>query len=116
MRVKSFLTIAIIILTAAVMFGQQDTRYDAGLNLPFNEKAGDVNPQTGNITLSFTDVTLPGRAGHNFTFGRTWALNQSNVFAMKQNSADGTNLLTSETIEQYNHMGAGWNTNLPYIF
>ena len=29
-----------------------DTRYDAGLNLPFNEKAGNVNPQTGNLTLT----------------------------------------------------------------
>ncbi len=101
---------------ATVAFSQNDSRYDSGLNLPFNEKAGDVNPQTGNITLSFTDVALPGRAGMNFTFSRIWALNQSNVFAMERNSIDGSNYLSSETIEQYNHIGAGWSASLPYVF
>jgi len=59
-----------------VLFAQQgDTRYDAGMNLPFNKQAGDVNPQTGNLTVSSQDVALAGRAGFNFSFGRIWALN-----------------------------------------
>jgi hypothetical protein len=97
----------------ATLRAQQDNRYDAGMNLPFNAKAGDVNPQTGNITVGFTDVRLPGRAGMDFTFGRMWSLNQSNVFNMY--SKDGTNRLNSQTIEKYNRLGTGFSANIPYI-
>jgi hypothetical protein len=112
---KKMLSI-ILLLLSPLAFSQQDTRYDAGLNLPFNEKAGDVNPQTGNITLNFTDVNLPGRAGYNFTFSRFYALNQSNVFAMGQDMVDGSNYSSSDTLEQFNRLGVGWSASLPYIF
>jgi hypothetical protein len=86
------------------------------MNLPFNEKAGEVNPQTGSITLSYTDVSLPGRAGLSFTFSRIWATNHSNVFAMNRNTTDGSNYLSSDTIEKYNHLRAGWSASIPYVF
>jgi hypothetical protein len=114
-----FRTITMLVLAAVLavnLCAQSDSRYDAGLNLPFNRKAGDVNPQTGNLTLSFTDVALPGRAGMNFSFSRVWSLNKSNVFNMDRNPYDQQNILTSDTIEQYSRMGAGWSTSLPYIF
>ena len=111
LRIIVFLGMA---LTAAAQ--ATDSRYDAGLNLPFNQKAGDVNPQSGNITLGYTDVSLTGRAGLNFVFARSWSLNQSNVFAMGRNSNDNMNFLTSDTIEAYNHLGVGWSSSLPYIF
>ena len=114
--VRNLIILALLIITPFAAFSQSDSRYDSGLNLPFNQKAGDVNPQTGNLTLSFTDLALPGRAGLNFSFSRIWSLNQSNVFNMNQNSYDGLNYLSSDTIEQYNHMGVGWSTSLPYIF
>ena len=41
----------LLILLPTLLFAQSDSRYDAGLNLPFNQKAGDVNPQTGNLSL-----------------------------------------------------------------
>lgn len=105
----------ILLLLAGSLFAQQDSRYDAGKNLPFNRKAGDVDPQTGNVTHQVTDLSLPGRAGMDFSFGRIWKTNQSNVFAMSRNTVDGSNRLTSHTIEAMNHMGAGWSTNQPYI-
>ena len=108
------LLLVVAALTAAAQ--ATDSRYDAGLNLPFNQKAGDVNPQSGNITLGYTDVSLTGRAGLNFVFARSWSLNQSNVFAMGRNSNDNMNFLTSDTIEAYNHLGVGWSSSLPYIF
>ena len=111
----SIVTLTILIIPV-LLPAQTDSRYDPGFNLPFNRKAGDVNPQTGNISLTYTDVSLPGRAGMDFTFTRVWALNQSNVFAMGKNPLDGLNHLTSDTIEQYNHMGVGWSTTIPYIF
>ncbi|MBN2444683.1 MAG: RHS repeat protein, partial [Spirochaetales bacterium] len=110
---KRIIILFVFLFTALCAFPQEDTRYDAGMNLPFNQKAGDVNPQTGNITISETDVSLPGRAGYNFSFGRIWSLNQSNIYNMYV--LDGENRLNSNTIEQYNRMGAGWNTTLPYI-
>ena len=107
--------IFLLLCIPAFVFTQTDTRYDAGKNLPFNEKAGEVNPQTGNITLSVTDLTLPGRAGMHFSFGRIWALNQSNVFSMYRNR-QGVNGLSSHTIERQNNMGVGWSSTLPYIY
>jgi len=73
--------------------------------LPFNEKAGDVNQQTGNLMLGFTDVSHPGRAGYGFSFGRIWSLNRSNVYTMYRDPDDGSNRLGSETIEKYSRMG-----------
>ncbi len=121
---KSILKVALlyIILSIGLLsyltpaYAATDTRYDSGLNLPFNEKAGNVNPQTGNLTVEVTDLELPGRAGLNFKFGRYWNLNQSNAFTMYRDPYDGSNKLNSETLEQYNRMGVGWSTNLPYIF
>lgn len=49
---KKVFMILVFITISLITYAQSDTRYDSGLNLPFNEKAGDVNPQTGNITLS----------------------------------------------------------------
>jgi hypothetical protein len=41
--IRSFLLVALFLLLSSVAFAQAtDSRYDAGLNLPFNEKAGDV--------------------------------------------------------------------------
>jgi RHS repeat-associated protein len=102
-------------INSAPALAVDDTRYDSGLNLPFNEKAGNVNPQTGNLTIEATDLELPGRGGLNFKFGRIWSLNQSNVFTMYQ-SSDGSNQLNSETMERYNRIGVGWSSNIPYIF
>jgi hypothetical protein len=104
-----------ILILSLFAFAQPDSRYDAGLNLPFNEKSGDANPQTGNLTLGATDVSLPGRGGLNFSFGRIWTLNQSNVFNMYQDFVDGFNKLNSETVEKYNRLGAGRSGSLPYI-
>ncbi len=106
----------LLLFTPSLGFTQSDTRYDSGLNLPFNKKAGNVNPQTGNITLKYTDVALPGRAGMNFTFTRIWNLNQSNVYAMNKSVYDGSSYLTSDTIEKYNNMGIGWTANIPYVY
>ena len=36
---KTVFTIALLLLVCVPLFSQEDTRYDAGLNLPFNEKA-----------------------------------------------------------------------------
>lgn len=105
----------IFLLLGNALSAQQDSRYDSDKNLPFNRKAGDVDPQTGNVTIQETDLTLPGRAGMDFSFGRIWKTNQSNVFAMSRDPLDGNNRLTGRTIEEANHLGAGWSTNLPCI-
>jgi hypothetical protein len=112
---KDLIVVFIIICLPFSTFPQADTRYDAGMNLPFNEKAGEVNPQTGNLSLSFTDVSLPGRGGMHFSFGRMWSLNQSNVFNMYWNQDVQNNRLNATTVAQQNNMGVGWSTNLPYI-
>ena len=105
-----------VIYPSQPVFAATDTRYDTGLNLPFNEKAGNVNPQTGNVGVQVTDLELPGRGGLNFRFSRFWNLNQSNAFTMYQSPDDGSNKLNSETMEGFNRLGVGWSTNLPYIF
>ncbi|MBN2440629.1 MAG: RHS repeat-associated core domain-containing protein [Spirochaetales bacterium] len=89
-----------------------DTRYNSHMNLPFNAKEGDVNPQTGDISIRATDVALPGRGGYNFTFDRIWSLNRANVFNMYY---DGGNKLNSNTIDRQVRMGAGWSSSLPFI-
>lgn len=114
-QIVKYLTIFLIVLGTIGVYGQSDNRYDAEKNLPFNQKAGDVNPQTGTITIGAGDVSLPGRAGMNFSFGRSWNLNQSNVYHMYQDINDGSNRLSTDTIERVNRMGIGWSTNLPYI-
>jgi hypothetical protein len=63
---KQFILSILIFLSVTTVSAQNDTRYDTDLNLPFNAKAGDVNQQTGSITIGATDVNLPGRAGMNF--------------------------------------------------
>jgi len=110
------ISIFLLLFLPVAAFSQEDTRYDAGMNLPFNEKAGDVNPQTGNLTIGVTDVSLPGRAGYGFVFGRVWSLNRSNVYTMYWDLNADNNRLGSETIEKYNHLGAGWSSNLPYVY
>ena len=100
----------ILILSAGMLSGQEDTRYDSDLNLPFNQKAGDVNPQTGGISLSAADVSLPGRAGMNFSFGRIWNLNQANVFNMYYDYYERTDRLDSQTPERLHHLGVGWSS------
>jgi|GEM_PF-2589150 len=113
LKIKMIAVIMIILLIGGLGFSQEDSRYDADKNLPFNEKAGDVNPQTGSITIGVTDVALPGRAGFDFSFGRIWSLSQANVFNMYYK--DGNNRLNSNTAARYNRMGIGWSTTLPYI-
>ena len=105
-----------ILSFATPTLAASDTRYDSGLNLPFNEKAGNVNPQTGVLTQEVTDLELPGRNGFNFKLDRVWNLNQANIFTMYRDSVDGSNKLNSETLEKYNRMGVGWSRNIPYIF
>jgi hypothetical protein len=112
---KRYFIISFFIFISLFAFTQQDIRYDADKNLPFNEKADDVNPQTGNVTISVTDIDLPGRAGMDFTFTRIWNLNQSNVYHMYQDPYDGSNRLSCDTLERVNRMGAGWSTTIPYI-
>jgi YD repeat-containing protein len=105
-----------VLITLALSTHAQDTRYHADKNLPFNQKAGEVNPQTGEVTLSYTDVALPGRAGMNFTFGRTWSLSQSAAFHMVYDQDIGNNVISGDTLERQNKMGVGWSTNLPYVY
>ena len=107
------MTILLAVICQCILIAEPDSRYDTGLNLPFNEKAGDVNPQTGNITLSFTDLALPGRGGFHFTYGRIWALNQSNVFNMYWDPENQVNELDSNTLERYNRLGTGWSSTIP---
>jgi hypothetical protein len=104
------------LITLALSTYAQDTRYHGDKNLPFNQKAGEVNPQTGEVTLSFTDVALPGRAGMNFTFGRTWSLSQSAAFHMDYDQDIANNIISGDTLERQNKMGVGWSTNLPYVY
>lgn len=108
------LIISVLFLLCSVTYSQEDSRYDSGFNLPFNEKAGDVNPQTGNITVHSTDVLLPGRAGFDFEYGRIWSLNKSNVFHMYRDS-EGRNRLGPAPVEKMNRMGSGWSSTLPRI-
>ena len=112
---KSKLIFILMMVVSLSGIYAQDTRYDADKNLPFNEKSGDVNPQTGNLTLNYTDVSLPGRAGFNFTFSRVWNLNTSNAFNMYQDKNDGSNKLSGNTAEKHYRMGTGWSNNIPYV-
>ncbi len=117
---KLLKAISIILFSSVSLlaFGESptDSRYNSDMNLPFNQKAGDVNPQTGDVTLNVTDLSLPGRAGFNFNFGRVWTSTQSNVFNMYQDRDNGQNRLDSSTVEVVNKLGAGWSSNLPYIY
>jgi hypothetical protein len=60
-QARAAIIVLILSLLSLYVYSQSDYRYDSGLNLPFNEKAGGVNTQTGNLTLSAQDVSLPGR-------------------------------------------------------
>ena len=97
--------ISLFLLLPALTFARSDSRYDVGLNLPFNQKAGDVNPQTGNLTINVTDLSLPGRAGMDFSFSRVWSLNQSNAYNMNRSSDDGHNYLSDDTTDRFNLSG-----------
>jgi YD repeat-containing protein len=110
-----FLSVFLFLLSAP-LFSQNDSRYDSGLNLPFNEKAGDLNPQTGSVTVQATDVSLPGRAGMDFSFGRVWTTAQSNVFAMSQDPVTNLNRLSTDTVESRTRLGAGWTSTVPMIY
>jgi YD repeat-containing protein len=118
MKKSNSIIIAILLsVVSTLAFGQAgDNRYHADKNLPFNQKAGEVNPQTGEVTLSFTDVALPGRAGMNFSFGRTWSLSRSGAFHMDYDQDIGNNIISGDTLERQNKMGVGWSTSLPYVY
>lgn len=115
MKTKAMLilAIALALLPLPSLWAQGDTRYNTDMNLPFNAKAGEVNPQTGDISLQVTDLSLPGRGGYGFSFGRTWTLSQSNAFNMY--FKDGANRLNSNTVERTSRLGAGWRSSLPVI-
>lgn len=108
--------ILVLFFVPGLLIAQSDNRYDSDMNLPFNAKNGDVNPQTGGVSLSYTDLSLPGRAGMDFTYSRFWTLNQSNVFNMYQDQTDGSNELNGDTLDKFNGLGIGWSSNIPYIF
>lgn len=112
---RTLLILTLVFIAGINLFAQQDSRYDSDKNLPFNQKAGDVDPQTGNVTLQVSDLVLQGRAGMNFSFGRIWKTNQSNIYTMSRNSVTGSNQLTMDTIEAQHNMGVGWSSTLPYI-
>jgi RHS repeat-associated protein len=115
-RVKKICLLIILLFVFGIgVSAQTDTRYDSDMNLPFNQKAGNVNPQTGNVSVSGTDVSLPGRAGMNFSFGRMWNLNQSSVYNMFFDSVTGLDTLDNETISKLNNLGIGWSSTLPVI-
>jgi len=48
---RTLTLLMLILLVCGGLWAQSDTRYDSGLNLPFNQKSGDVNPQSGSVTL-----------------------------------------------------------------
>ncbi len=115
MKNIKYIILLILFTASASLSAQEDSRYDSHLNLPFNEKAGDVNPQSGSVTINEIDVSLPGRGGLDFSFGRTWVTNRSNVYTMYWSDSAQNNALSSDTIEKRNRLGAGWSSNLPYI-
>ena len=114
-KIKSLLIILLLSILPAVIYSQEDSRYDSGMNLPFNRKAGNVNPQTGNVSAQMTDIALPGRAGVNFTFSRMWSLNKSNAFNMYYDADNKQNRLDSNTLDKYYRLGIGWSSNIPFI-
>ena len=108
------IAVALLVCTVAGAYAQTG-RFDSEYNLPFNRKAGEVNPQTGSVTISETDVAIPGRAGLDFTFGRTWSLSTAEVFGMYRIPGTGANGLAGGTPGSEAAVGAGWRPSDPAI-
>lgn len=108
-------TCLLLLITLGSLFSRSDSRYDKGLNLPFTPKAGDVNPQTGELSLSYSDITLPGRAGFNFSFGRIYSTMTANVFNMDYDQIGSRNVVNSANPTLKSNLGTGWLSNLPFI-
>ncbi|HAX38224.1 MAG TPA: hypothetical protein DD477_06145, partial [Spirochaetaceae bacterium] len=114
-KIYLFLIVLVTLAFSLPLAAQTDSRYNAGFNLPFNQQAGDVNPQTGDLTVAVNDVVLKGRAGFDFVFGRVWNLSQSNLFTMYCNPHDGSNGLLNSALAAQSGLGAGWQSSLPVI-
>ncbi|MBN2440628.1 MAG: RHS repeat-associated core domain-containing protein [Spirochaetales bacterium] len=113
-KIYCILLLVVLLFTSWSIAAQDagDTRYNSHMNLPFNAKEGDFNPQTGDIAVRAVDIALPGRGGYNFTFERIWSSGLANVFNMY---FETTNKLNSNTIDKQVHMGVGWTSSVPFI-
>ena len=69
---KVFIIIISIILSISTLYAG-DTRYNENMHTPQDVTGGTtISPQTGTLSLPFTDVALPGMNGLNFEVTRTY--------------------------------------------
>ncbi len=74
-----------------------------------------ISPQTGDLTLKQTDITLPGRNGLDLEIGRIYQSDQS-LFGDRQIGGDDTNFNDYSTyyLNRY-ALGTGWALTFPSV-
>lgn len=91
--------------------GVQENKYSAWGS--FQET---ISPQTGDLTIHETDITLPGRNGLNLSISRLYQSNLS-IFGDRKISGDLTyayNDYSTYTQNRYN-LGLGWSFGFPSV-
>lgn len=88
---------------AQVVFGDSgfEQKRDYFSQLPFEH----IDPLTGNLLLTFTDLVLPGNAGFDLRIQRTY---NSKIYRDYQNSGD--------TLKEDSWAGIGWSMHMGRVF
>ena len=94
----------------STMNGVDEKKYSAWSDL--NEI---ISPETGNLTLKYTDISLPGRNGLDLTIKRLFQSNQS-ILGDRRLDEDGTGYNDYSTY-YYNRyaLGIGWSFGFPSV-
>lgn len=111
-----FMIIVIIVLSTGSLYAG-DTRYNENMHTPQDVWGGTaVSPQTGSLSLSFTDFTLPGMNGMDFSVSRAYSSTLGNIYNMAVDDK-GRSYVTPHTPGDWKYgLGTGWTFSWPFIY
>ncbi|MCG8516215.1 MAG: fibronectin type III domain-containing protein, partial [Halanaerobiales bacterium] len=75
----------------------------------FQHNQESISPASGSLTVTGTDLTLPGRNGLDLTIGRIYDSSTVTMEKIKKAHKGGA------LVKGYNSFGVAWNINLPWI-
>jgi RHS repeat-associated protein len=121
-RLLYFLLFLFLLSGGIVLFDRQlfsaspvpDTQYNADKNVPFGTTITDFSPQTGAVSVSSTDLTLPGRAGLDLAITRTYSSSAANLYAQGVSGSQSITTLATPLDRKYG-LGSGWSFSFPFI-
>ncbi|MBN2443851.1 MAG: RHS repeat-associated core domain-containing protein [Spirochaetales bacterium] len=113
---KQFVILILFMAGASALFAG-DNRYNENMNQPQGiGGGGNVNVRTGALTISSTDISLPGLGGLDFVLARTYSSDLANVYNMKTNSSLYSSITVHTPADWKYGLGSGWTFSWPFLF